>query len=532
MKKVFITAIVLLILLFAAVIGSESWLEKNLVVIINENPDRSYDFTYESLDLTIFMGSFIMDSVDIRPRTQEGTLINGDVEKVLVEGLNLIDLAFSKKINVSEIVFIRPRFEVLLAPPDSRKMKPARKVQQLFGDILSRGKLQSFSLVEGSFRLIDKMDTTNEVASIKSLTINANGLETDSLQWKYPIPFKLGQFSSSIKDLRWNLDDHSIFSCGSIAFNPDHNILQLKDLSLKFNKDWLEVSDALGKQVDLFEMDLGTLEISGIGAKSRFFGELDIRSEAMVLENLVLKDHRDKNKSRPPDKEMPMFASMVNSIPVGLRVDTIFLRNANLSYTELPEGKIIPGTISFNNLYGTIYNLTTLESFQIAYKQLEVDLVSKLNNEGKLNVRLTVPYGGRGFHLKAQMDSLDATVLSPTLIPMADVDVNSGFISHMELDMKASPSLAQNQMILNYTDLKLNVLKEAGDHLKKRGLISDIANIAIHTKNQPGTKKYVIANYNTERNIYRGPFNFMWKTAKEGFIQIIPTKTTKGLIKK
>ena len=50
------------------------------------------------------------------------------------------------------------------------------------------------------------------------------------------------------------------------------------------------------------------------------------------------------------------------------------------------------------------------------------------------------------------------------------------------------------------------------------------------TKNDPTTKNYIIADYRSERNIYRGPFNFMWQTVKEGFIQIIPTKTTKGFL--
>lgn len=313
-------------------------------------------------------------------------------------------------------------------------------------------------------------------------------------------------------------------------FEPGLSMLSLNDLSLKFNKNWLQISDQLGKQIDLFEMDLKRLVIRGLGTKSQFLGEIDIRSEAIEVDSLVLKDHRDKNKPRPQDVEMPMFHSMVGSIPIGLKVDTILIKNSFVSYIELPEGKTEAGTIHFDNLFGSIYNITTLESFKSTYKQFEIDLIGKLNKAGKLSVRITVPYDTSGFHLKAQMDSLEVISLNSTLQPMAGIEVKSGLVSKLELDMKASKANSKNIMVLHYTDLSLSILKEKEHKTKKRGLMSSLANSVIRTRNIPDTKHYIIADYISERNIYRGPFNFMWKSAKEGFIQIVPSKTAKGLM--
>ena len=62
----------------------------------------------------------------------------------------------------------------------------------------------------------------------------------------------------------------------------------------------------------------------------------------------------------------------------------------------------------------------------------------------------------------------------------------------------------------------------SGEHDKK-GLVSLMANSAIRRHNLPDQGHYIVADYQSFRNIYRGPFNFMWESIKEGLLYIVPT---------
>jgi len=78
-------------------------------------------------------------------------------------------------------------------------------------------------------------------------------------------------------------------------------------------------------------------------------------------------------------------------------------------------------------------------------------------------------------------------------------------------------------LTVDYDSLELAVLKDYEYAHSKRGFISSIANSAIRKANMPDTKHYHIADYQSFRNVYRGPFNFMWESAKEGMLYIVPT---------
>ena len=79
MKKFAIILISLVLILLISVYVSQKWLENNLVSLINENPNRAYDITYENLDLNIFFKGFDLEIAHITPLTDQGTLINGKV---------------------------------------------------------------------------------------------------------------------------------------------------------------------------------------------------------------------------------------------------------------------------------------------------------------------------------------------------------------------------------------------------------------------------------------------------------------------
>lgn len=67
---------------------------------------------------------------------------------------------------------------------------------------------------------------------------------------------------------------------------------------------------------------------------------------------------------------------------------------------------------------------------------------------------------------------------------------------------------------------------------KNKVLLSVIANSAIRANNLPGQDKYLDAEYQSERNVYRSPINYIIQGLINGFTRIVPGKGIQKIINK
>ena len=106
---------------------------------------------------------------------------------------------------------------------------------------------------------------------------------------------------------------------------------------------------------------------------------------------------------------------------------------------------------------------------------------------------------------------------------MVGVELVSGQMNRIQFEMDANEYRSGNKLQFDYSDLKINVIKEAENHqTHSNSFLSAIANTAVRHNNLPTQGKYLRAEYISERNRYRGPFNFMWKSLSDGMTHIVP----------
>ena len=510
-------------ILFLLFKGLEWWVEFRFQKIVNRKPDRAYDIRYEGFDVHSFFKGVTLEEVGIVPVAIDSgdTVIRGTVDYARLNGLKWYELAFAKRLDIDGILFDRPLFKVTLSS-NPKKKTSGKGLQELLGDIISRANLNRFEIENGSVVLMSPGDETIR-GTLSNLNVVANEIETDSVIWQHLIPFQLGSFQSSIDSLSFQLNDYTHLSTGSITFKKRENKLSLKDVNMHYTEDMSKVSQIIGKQTDLMQVSLGELTFEHLTASSNLYTDLDIETKKMIIRDLVFKDYRDKNMPRPPDAVKPMFKGMVDGIPITLSVDTIHLDNVEVQYSEVGVNKEIPGTLIFENINGFVTRLTTIPQKQEAYKSFEADLTASLNGVAPLTFRLEVPYDREAFTAEAVIEAFDMTKLNETARHMAGVEIVSGDVKNIRFDMQASESTSHNKMQFYYQNLDINVLKEDKHHeVKSHAFFSSLANSALRDSNTPSDKKYRKADYYSERNIYRGPFNFIWHSLADGMLHIVP----------
>ncbi len=518
-------------ILFLLSQGMEWWVEYSFQRIINRKPDRAYDIQYKDFDIHSFFKGVTLEEVGIVPVSIDSgaTVIRGTVSYAQLTGMKWYELAFARRLNINSILFERPMFKVTLSSHPKKKTS-GKGFQVLFGDIISRANLKSFELQKGSVILMSPDEQTIR-GSLSNLNVKANEIKTDSVIWNSIIPFELGSLESSIDSLSFQMNDYTHLSTGSISFKKRENKLTLRDVNMLYTEDLSKVSQRVGKQTDLIEVSLGELAFEQLTASSNLYTDLDIETKKMLLRDLVFKDYRDKNMERPPDTVKPMFKGMVDAIPITLSVDTIQLDNVEVQYSELGVGKEAPATLRFESIHGFITHLTTIPQKQEAYKSFEANLEANLNGAAPFTFILEVPYDRDAFTAVASFGSFDLTGLSETTRNMAGIEIVSGDVKKIHFEMRAAETYSHNKMQFDYENLKVHVIKENKQHeVKNHPLVSAIANSALRTHNVPTHGKYVQADYQSRRNVYRSPFNLMSHSLADGMMHIVPGSFVQSIL--
>ena len=99
--------------------------------------------------------------------------------------------------------------------------------------------------------------------------------------------------------------------------------------------------------------------------------------------------------------------------------------------------------------------------------------------------------------------------------------------------MNAGPNHSQNSLIFDYSDLHVDLVKEKENHkFKKRPIISMIADATVKNSNFPEHHNYLTATYQTERNRYRSPVNYIVQGVVQGAARIVPGKNIGNAVTK
>lgn len=520
MKKLFW---ILGILIVIGVVGTfvlEKYLAKTLTSRINAKEDRQYDVLFEDIDIGLLRQSIELQEISLRPLSDEmATSINGNMQSLKLSEVRMLKFLLGDEIEVGQLSMESPRF--VLVHQDSVEKKPgnfSNAFQSLFGDLVSRGVIKNFSLRDGSAELFTKSDTLKKFGSFDGLNITAINLTTDSALVNHAIPFKLESIETRMSNLEVNLQRDQTFRIEELVLDSKADAFDISGLSLRFEDSAVEASKRSEYQVDIIEVELKNVRIERLNARSTVYGNWSIIAGLATIDSLVLHDVRNKNKQRPPDEpEKPMFEGMAEKIPFPLELDTVRVINSLITYSEIPPGKSQPFDLNFEGLSAEITNISSLDSLQNG--EMFIYGEATLNGFAQMSMDVKVPYTNDEFSLTGKVGSFDLQELNAIIGHISNVEITSGDVKNLEIYMHANQYASSNTMKFDYEDLRMDLLDDAA---QKKKLMSLLANILTSTDNLPEDGNYKKAKFQTERNKYRGVFNLIWNSVREGLLEIVP----------
>ena len=321
------------------------------------------------------------------------------------------------------------------------------------------------------------------------------------------------------------------FKIGALEIETASNSMQIKNLQFVPRVAAPAFYKAVKHQQDRFEITMGEVNFNQVNwwailaEESLLVGRSSIGNGKLQIFN---------DKSQPVDERSKVGKyphQLLMKLPFQLRIDTMAIRNIDLSYTELNPKSNEAGTLYFDNIQGLITNITNdplrIKSNHFTRITAKATFMKQTPLTAGFSFDLNKHKEGQ-FTINASLGVIKADAINKITIPLGMLKVNSVNIKSLDASVSGDNYQGSATVKIIYDDLNITALKATEDTLKKRGLLSFIANTFVIKKENPYGKQPVrVEKGSFERNTQRSFFNLVWKTIFTGAGKTVGYKVKK-----
>jgi hypothetical protein len=331
---------------------------------------------------------------------------------------------------------------------------------------------------------------------------------------------KLGATDLHLDSIKWSADEAMVF-LAKLQFTEELYTVNLKHVSYSrftktFNIDSLQIIPDKDKaafaiqkvnQTDRIHCILPYIKIKGFEIIS--LNKPLVYAECINLNTWldVFRDKRYPFRNKP--KDLPM--KFLRTLPFLLQIDTIKLLDSYIAYEEFPEEGDKAGHVFFNNIYGTIYNLSNNST-----NDTEIDVTANFMNAGTLKGNFSLPSDEqKPYTAKGSLVNFELSKVNPMLTPAANAEISEGKMKELKFNFIYNETRSDGKLEMNYKGLKIITLKK--EERESNKFLTFLLNLVVkddmNTKGKEDNNTGTILFYRDPR---KSIFNYWWKSILSG----------------
>ena len=306
------------------------------------------------------------------------------------------------------------------------------------------------------------------------------------------------------------------FSASGLKLNNKEGNITIKQVLIKPLLSETEFAKKIKVQTDRIDMTFNNINLKGVDFKKLInYNILEIQTAALQP---LLKIFNDRTVAIDSSKEIVKYPhqSLVKlSFPFYIK--KIIVNNGAVFYKEKARKSALTGIPNFTKINAELNNVTNIpakikENSIVSLKASTLFLgLAPLTTEWRLPLNLI----DTTFTVTGKLGQMEAIALNTITEPLAMVSVNKGNIKELTFNLKCTNYKGVGEIVFLYNDLKVEVLKMSNDTLKKKELLTILANTLIKNNNPVNDNTY-IGNVDYKRDIQKSFFNLLWKSIFDG----------------
>ncbi|MBC7423761.1 MAG: hypothetical protein H7334_09940, partial [Ferruginibacter sp.] len=306
------------------------------------------------------------------------------------------------------------------------------------------------------------------------------------------------------------------FIATGIQINNKIGTVKIKQIALKPLYSEEKFIKIMNIQKDRYDLNFNNINLKGVNFKKLVNkGILEIE-DASLQPVIKISNDRTMPAGKPTIALYPQQSIQAFKFPFYVKATHVI--NGGVFYTERGADSKMKGSPTFTQINANISNLTNLPDKIKANSILDMKASALFLDAAKLSTEWQLPLNPLDtvFKVKGEMGAInDATVLNKITEPLGMVSIKSGKINSLVFDLICDNNKGRGTSTLLYNDLKIQVLKVKNDELKKRGLLTFLANTLIKNDN-PRNNNIYVSDIDIKRDIYSSFFSLLLQCILDG----------------
>lgn len=511
--------------------------------LVKTGSDGLYDLSIQKIEPDILSSTVSVFDAKLIPNAQALKLLDSlkkapddiftiSLDSLHITGINVDDLLHTSDIQLDSIVISKPVIVCDHQPKEYNRLQREREerktlYQKLIGQLKSVN-IQSILIQKCTYTSKQKnkrQKIFNEVTmQFKNFRIDSSTqFDKQRVFFSKQVNISCNNFLSRTTDslyifkmdsIQINATDHSLIA-NNVALIPRGSKTQFeKKLKYRDNRFTLLFPKVIAKNIDWWALT----------------NNESFTSDEIELYNPAIKDYVDRSLPTSDKnnniKDFPH--QLLMKVPLKINVKKLQLRKFNLSYEEFNPQSNKTGTITFNNINGTITNISNIPAVMKTYQHTTAKLNGFFMNAIPLTTNFSFDlkkYKTGNFSMQMNIGSIDKSILNPIAESLGLFTVKTGTVTKANTKIKGDNFTSNVDLLMLYNDLHLTPLKkDSGENttMHKKTITSFFANVfLIKNANPTHGSNLRTAQVNAQRNIQESFFGFVWKSILTAILKTI-----------
>ncbi|MCB0697112.1 MAG: hypothetical protein KDC07_07090 [Chitinophagaceae bacterium] len=326
----------------------------------------------------------------------------------------------------------------------------------------------------------------------------------------------VGNFSYASPSSMYN------YSCTNLRFSSQENKITARDLRIRLKGTTAEFYRKVDMQKEIYDLNFPTIEFDKID-RNKLKQEHILTSSAVYLNHSSMEILLDRRHPANTISKLGKFPNqVVRNMKLPIYIGEIKINKGSVAYAEISNKTGKKATIHFDNIDGTISNVTNipayLEKDSIAIAHLNAKFNKYTDVDALFRFSMSDPKGA--FSLDARLEGMQSYQVSEQTKAFSLLDVKSLNMKSLDLKISGNEYAAGGYFTMLYSNLGIRILKNETNQVgekKTKGFLSFIANnMILYSGNpMPGDDVRHIKTQ-VKRDELKSFFNLIWQNILEG----------------
>jgi hypothetical protein len=356
-----------------------------------------------------------------------------------------------------------------------------------------------------------KTDTLVHASGTLNFQVSEAGIEIDFLNKP---TYSIGAFNGTAAEININRSSGMYgISIKSFHFNSYEEKITIDSALLIPNFGKYEFAHQFGEQVARINLSVPQLIVEGIHLKEI----LDSTFVASKVEIVSFDLHSFKDKRVPflRTHNIPLPMESFLNIPYPITVDSLVIRNSQISIEEIAETGTESGMVTFENVNATVAKLSNKNTAGGPASAI-LEASGLLMGTGDIKASFTLPLDGSPtYRASGSISKLPFEKLNPILENLVRFRIESGKLNNMKFDFQYTDLHSTGTLEIDYEDLRMTSLKKKNDETNEIKTLFINAFVR-NDKTRSLSKLKRTGNIDIERDRRRYIFNIWLKSILDG----------------